>query len=94
MKQCVIISIVGKVQGVGYRKYVQKQAQSLNIEGIVQNCTETNMVQVKACGQATDLDNFIGLLYKGPSLSKIESVTVEPLMQEKNFREVFRVIGD
>lgn len=94
MKQCVIITVSGKIQGVGYRKYVQDHAQKLDIEGIVQNCEEENKVLIKACGQSTQLDSFIDLLYKGTKTSRIDDITVEPLLQEKNFREVFRIIGD
>ncbi len=94
MKQCVVITVLGKIQGVGYREFVQKHAQSLEIEGIVQNSDDKNMVIIKACGQADNLDRFIGLLYKGTDASKIDEVKVEPLLQEKHFREVFRIIGD
>ena len=94
MKQCVIITIQGKVQGVGYRKYAQKYAQQFSIEGIVQNCEDKNKVIIKACGQSADLDSFIDLLYKGTPTSRVDEILVEPLLQEKNFREVFRIIGD
>lgn len=94
MKQCVVIMVVGKIQNVGYRKYVQTHAKNLNIEGTVQNCEEKNKVQIKACGESEELDAFIDCLYKGTATSKIEEITVEPLYNEKNFREVFRIIGD
>lgn len=94
MKQCVAITVSGKVQEVGYRAYVQKHAQNLEIEGIVQNAEEKNKVIIKACGQADKLDKFIDLLYKGTPASRIDDIQVEPLLQEKSFREVFRIIGD
>ncbi len=94
MKQCVVITVSGKVQDVGYRKYVQTQAQQLELEGIVQNCEDKNKVLIKACGQSVKLDSFIDLLYKGTKTSRVDEITVEPLLQEKSFREVFRIIGD
>lgn len=94
MKQCVVITVSGKVQEVGYRKLVQKHAQTLDIEGIIQNAEDKHTVLIKACGQADKLDTFIGLLYKGTPTSLVEKVFVEPLLQEKSFREVFRIIGD
>lgn len=94
MKQCVVIMVSGKVQDVGYRKYVQTQAQKLDIEGIVQNAEEKNKVMIKACGQADKLDSFIDLLYKGTPASHVEDIAVEPLLPDKNFRAVFRIIGE
>ncbi len=94
MKQCVVITVSGKVQEVGYRKYVQKHAQQLELEGIVQNCEDKNKVLIKACGQAEKLDSFIDLLYKGTPASRVDDIAVEPLLQEKSFREVFRIIGE
>jgi len=85
--------VTGKVQGVFYRKFVQTQAQKLGIEGTVQNLDDKSVL-IYACGLADKLDDLIDLLYKGSPKSKIEDVVVEPLIQEKNYRNVFRVIGD
>ena len=94
MKQCVKITVSGKVQGVSYRKFVQKNAHTLEIEGTVQNIEDDQSVVIQACGPSNKLDEFIDLLYTGTSDSKIQDVIVEPLVSEKNFRGVFRIIGD
>lgn len=91
MKQCVKIHVSGKVQGVGYRSYVQKYAQKLEIEGSVQNLDD-GIVSILACGASDKLDEFIDQVYKGTSSTKVQDVVVEPIMQLKDLRGVFRII--
>ncbi len=93
MRKCLKITITGKVQGVAYRATTQKHAHSLNIEGTVQN-KEDGTVVIYACGPLENLDKFIDLLYKGTSDSKIDNLSAEPFVNEKDYRGVFRIIGD
>ncbi|HBS47893.1 TPA: acylphosphatase [Candidatus Dependentiae bacterium] len=92
MRRCLKILVTGKVQAVGYRKYVQAQATQLDIEGTIQNINDGS-VNILICGKSTNLDEFIDVLYKGTKGSKVENVLVEPLSQTKDFRGVFRIIG-
>jgi len=92
MKRCLKITVSGYVQGVGYREFVQQHARSLSVEGIAQN-TSSGDVLILACGDADSLDDLIDLLYKGPDRAKVELIVAESLMQEKDFRGVFRAIG-
>lgn len=92
MKQCLKILISGKVQGVSYRKFVQKHAQKFEIEGTIQNLEDKKSVMVYACGSSSDLDKFIDYLYQGTPESDIQDVRAEPFLQEKDFRGVFRII--
>jgi len=93
MRKCLKIQVSGKVQQNAYRSLIQKHAQSLGIEGIAQNIEDDNVV-IYACGPSTLLDQFIDMLYKGTTGSKVNNVMAEPYVNEKNFRGVFRVIGD
>ncbi len=92
MKQNVKIKIMGKVQGVGYREFVQKHAHRLQIEGTIQNLPDESVV-ILASGPADNLDQFIDYLYKGSGKSKVENLEVEPLLNGKTFRGVFRILG-
>ena len=94
MKQCVKIKVLGKVQGVSYRKFVQTHAQKLEIEGTIQNQEDQNIVVINACGSSDKLDELIDFLYEGTSKSEVEDVQVEPLIVKKEFRGVFRIIGN
>ena len=86
MKQCVKIKVTGKVQGVSYRKFIQKHAQRLEIEGTIQNLDDEQSISIHACGPSDQLDELIDLLYTGTQDSKVQDVIVEPLISEKNFR--------
>ncbi len=92
MRQCLKIIVTGKVQDVGFRHYVQKEAEALSIEGTVNN-TDDGTVHILVCGNSDKLDDLIDILYKGTRSSKVENVLAEPLSQTKDFRGVFRVIG-
>ena len=86
-----MIKIAGAVQADTFKSFIQKQANSLGIEGTVQHDGEGLVVY--ACGLTEKLDQFIDSLYKGLDKSKLKNVTVEPFVSEKDFRGVFRVIG-
>ena len=92
MKRCVKITITGKVQNVSYRAFTQKKAMALGIEGTVQNA-ENGSVIIYACGPAEKLDQLIDYLYEGTPETQIKELTVEPFINEKDFRSVFRIIG-
>lgn len=92
MKQCIKIIISGHVQSAAYKEVIQKQATKLHIEGTLQNYEEDDIL-IFACGQSTDLDELIDHIYKGTADIKIRDVIIEPFINEKNYRGVFRVIG-
>lgn len=92
MKQCLRIKVFGQVQGIGYREFAKKAAHKLEIEGTAQNIEE-EYVMIYACGDSNKLDAFIDELYKGPKNAQVKNIEVEPLVLEKDFRGVFRVIG-
>ncbi|MCK4651175.1 acylphosphatase [Candidatus Babeliales bacterium] len=92
MKRCVRIKVLGKVQGVFYRRFVQKNAEKIDIEGTIQNESDGGIL-VYACGLKEKLDDFIDILYKGSTQSKVSEVIVEPMSEKRDFRKVFRIIG-
>lgn len=92
MKRCVKITVSGKVQNDSYRAFTQKKAQALGIEGTIQNA-ENGSVVMYACGPAEQLDTFIDHLYEGTPETQIKELIVEPFINEKDFRGVFRIIG-
>lgn len=93
MRKCLKIRLFGIVQIPTYKSNVQKHAQTLNIEGSLQNAEDGSIV-IYACGTTESLDKFIDLLYKGTSDSEIKDLIAEPFVNEKDFRGVFRIIGD
>ena len=66
-------TVRGRVQGVGFRWYVQNQAQILGIRGWVAN-TPGGSVEVVGLASAETLDRFDALLAKGPPAARVSNV--------------------
>ena len=67
------IHVVGKVQGVWFRKYTCDQANKLNIVGFVRN-EKNGGVFVEAEGIESDLHLLLSFLKKGSPMSQVTSV--------------------
>ena len=70
------IQVVGKVQGVWFRKYTFEEALKLNIMGFVKN-EQNGDVYVEAEGIESDLNQLLRFLEKGSPMSKVISVNYE-----------------
>ena len=67
------ISVVGKVQGVYFRKSTVEVANSLGIKGFVRN-EENGSVYIDAEGREESISSLIEWCKKGPPRAKVESV--------------------
>jgi acylphosphatase len=63
----------GRVQGVGFRYFVEHSARALDIRGWVRNADDGS-VEVYATGTAGQLSELAGLLWKGPRWSEVRGV--------------------
>tara|TARA_Y100000994_G_C15560687_1_gene388114 strand:+ start:87 stop:371 length:285 start_codon:yes stop_codon:yes gene_type:complete len=66
-------TIFGKVQGVGFRAWVRKNALKKNICGWVIN-NENGTVELEASGNDFELEDFLYDLKKGSFFSKVKKV--------------------
>lgn len=66
----------GRVQGVGYRYFAQRNARSLGLVGQVRNLGD-GRVEAIAEGSEETLSQYIAILQKGPSFGHVTSVDVE-----------------
>jgi acylphosphatase len=75
------------VQGVGYRRFVEKHAASLNLRGFARN-EDDGRVQVYAVGPREALDRLTGLLHQGPPMAWVRTVEQQeaPVQQLSSFR--------
>jgi acylphosphatase len=65
--------VTGRVQGVGFRWFVQHSANNLGLDGYARNLDD-GRVEVYARGTADQLNELCGLLWKGPRMSDVRGV--------------------
>jgi acylphosphatase len=72
--------IRGRVQGVGFRWFVHREAAELGLRGWVRN-TDTGEVEVMASGPAEDLAELRILLHQGSRGSRVDTVIEHELAE-------------
>jgi acylphosphatase len=85
--------VQGRVQGVGFRWFVQREASELDLRGWVRN-TEEGEVEVVASGSAADLAELRASLRRGPRGSRVDHL-VEHYLDEAEAADLssFRIDG-
>ncbi len=74
-KRAVRVSILGRVQGVGFRETARRQALELGLRGWVRN-EEDGSVAAHAEGSADSIASFLELLHDGPGGATVNGVEV------------------
>ncbi|TAJ97916.1 MAG: acylphosphatase [Candidatus Manganitrophaceae bacterium] len=69
------IYVRGKVQGVGYRDFAQRQAVTLQLNGYARNLAD-GRVEIEVEGERAKVEAFIQILRHGPPRSKVTAVDV------------------
>jgi len=85
------VRITGRVQGVGFRRWTQKQADRLGLDGTVRNVSDGS-VEVHARGPTDRVEEFASRLNDGPWLARVEElreVPVELADDARGFRILF-----
>ena len=78
------IVVEGRVQGVGYRDFAQRQAGRLGLAGFVMNLND-GRVRAIAEGPREAIDEFVRTLEKGPPLSAVSAVKVRWMAPTRRF---------
>jgi acylphosphatase len=74
--------IRGRVQGVGFRWFVHREASELGLRGWVRN-TDTGDVELVAAGPPEDLDELRTELKKGSRGSRVDKVIEHELEESE-----------
>jgi acylphosphatase len=85
--------VQGRVQGVGFRWYVNREASELGLRGWVRN-TEEGDVEVVASGDEADLGELRSSLRRGPRGARVDRL-VEHYLDDNEAAELssFRIDG-
>ena len=75
--------IIGKVQGVGFRYWFNKEAIALNLKGYVRNLENENEVESIIQGQPNNILHFIEKCKNGPKLAIVEKVMSKNITIDK-----------
>ena len=81
---CKHYLISGKVQGVWYRAFAEKQAKKRKITGWIRNLPD-GRVEIVACGCERILAEFKTYLYAGPPLARVENIEEEIISEPQIF---------
>ncbi|HUK13016.1 MAG TPA: acylphosphatase [Thermoanaerobaculaceae bacterium] len=65
--------VKGRVQGVGYRYFVVREADALGVSGFVRNLPD-GQVEVVAAGEAALIDALEGRLWQGPPHARVAGI--------------------
>jgi acylphosphatase len=85
----LLLSIQGRVQGVGYRDWMIREAQRLGIRGWVRNRPDGS-VQALVAGEAVAVGSMIAACRRGPLFARVKQVAEAPgdLPEEPGFRRM------
>ncbi|MDX6805150.1 acylphosphatase [Terrihabitans rhizophilus] len=69
----VLVLIHGRVQGVGYRRWLQQMAEEHRLRGWTRNRRDGS-VEALLIGHQTVVDDALSLIWKGPPAAEVQRV--------------------
>ncbi len=76
MSVAVRLIASGRVQGVGFRWFIQRQANELALNGFVRNLPNGD-VEIEAVGPPASIDKLIQKTRTGPAFASVAGVGIE-----------------
>jgi len=85
--------VSGIVQGVGFRYFIQDEAERLHLSGFVRNLRD-GRVEVYAIGSAENLARLRTIIERGPRGAMVQHVAEESADINAKFAEEFSITYD
>lgn len=79
------VLVSGRVQGVFFRAWTQRQAEALGVSGWVRNCHDGS-VEAHLAGDGKAVEQLIDCLHDGPPSAVVSHVDVEEVSPEPGDR--------
>ena len=86
----VHLIVRGRVQGVGFRYWVDRRARGLGLHGVVRNLAGGE-VEVEAEGPALAVETFLSFLHRGPLGAHVDAVEAQWLSPQGGGPQPFEV---
>ena len=83
------VQIFGRVQGVGFRYFIKRQASKIGMRGFCKNL-EDGSVLVNVSGENQILKDFLKKLHKGPLFARVDHLEIKEIPEFE--AEAFKVI--
>lgn len=83
--QTIRALIHGRVQGVGFRAFVVREASARGLLGFVRNSNRRDEVEVVAHGEEHALDGLVATLRAGPRGARVDDLLLQTLHSEERF---------
>lgn len=80
----VQVYVTGRVQGVGFRAFTQREARKLELTGRVKNLDD-GRVEATIEGDGKKIDQLLETLKRGPRASKVERLEAKDLEARGDF---------
>ena len=84
-KVCVFVRFFGRVQGVGFRMQVVREAKLNKISGWVKNSYPNDLVEAVFCGEKVNVDALISALKNNIGFARVDKVIVEDYNSKEEF---------
>ena len=78
----VRIFLSGRVQGVGFRAFIRKNARKFNVNGWAKNLND-GRVEAVFSGNKEDVDKLLELVKKGPRFAKVDNFEIKNIKNKK-----------
>jgi acylphosphatase len=77
VRKAVRAIVHGRVQGVGFRDWVQREATARGLDGWVRNRADGTVEAVFA-GPGPDVESMVDACRRGPSQARVTSIDIDP----------------
>jgi acylphosphatase len=85
MADAVHLRIEGRVQGVGYRAWLEREAVANGLRGWVRNRRDGS-VEALLIGESDAIERVTAACRRGPRLAKVNDVQTSPAADDKSIR--------